>query len=123
MIVATSAAQRQELEQYVGAVRTFMRKHALVLADLTGVGGKDLNSPDPDIAQEARSVEKCWELMAKLGLKHIDLEGPVSRIQSGAECTPQHEKLRNAQKQGQKAEKRPPNRPSRRLSKKVQKDQ
>ena len=59
-------------------VFTFMAKHGLTLVDLTEVGGEDLKSPNPKKAEKARRVEKCWSLMARLGIKFRDLENSPS---------------------------------------------
>ena len=61
-------------------VFTFMAKHGLTLVDLTEVGGEDLKSPNPKKAEKARRVEKCWSLMARLGIKFRDLENSPQPI-------------------------------------------
>lgn len=50
----------------VTKVTEFMRKQRLTLADLTEYGGEDF--ADPSRAKMAHSVDKCWALMAQLGL-------------------------------------------------------
>jgi hypothetical protein len=56
-----------------------MRKHRLSLADLIDIGGEDLRSADPKRRRKALHVEKCWALMARLQVKHIDLETMLPR--------------------------------------------
>jgi hypothetical protein len=60
-------------------VSTFMRTRGLTLIDLIEVGGEDLKSVNPGRVKKARDVEKCWSLMAKLGVKYADLEHSPSR--------------------------------------------
>jgi hypothetical protein len=52
----------------------YMKRQKVSAQDLTEIGGEDLNSPNPACASKARSVAKCWELLARLGLEHSDLE-------------------------------------------------
>jgi hypothetical protein len=52
-------------------VYEFMERHRLTVADLTEYGGEDLRIPRRKA--KARQVERCWELMASLGVKHADL--------------------------------------------------
>jgi hypothetical protein len=50
-----------------------MRRAKLSAADLLGIGGADLKSPDPSRAEKARAVERTWALMASLHVMHADL--------------------------------------------------
>lgn len=61
---------REALEQ----IAAFMSKHKLGEDDLVNYGGAELKSPNQRIQRRARSVEKCWELMARLGVKAVDLD-------------------------------------------------
>jgi hypothetical protein len=78
-----NAAERQIHAQAVGQVGEYMRKHRLSLADLIDVGGEDLRSADPGVAGKARAVSRCWELMARLQVTHIDLETALPRPRPG----------------------------------------
>ena len=60
------AAQRKQLELNVGQVRAFMRLHSLKDRALM----VDLQRSD---LQLARDVEECLTLMARLGVKYVDL--------------------------------------------------
>jgi hypothetical protein len=68
-----SAADRAKAIAVAQTV-AFLNKRKVVLDDLIGVGGEDLKSADPRRAEKARHVEKCWSLMAKLGVKFVDIE-------------------------------------------------
>ena len=57
---------------HVQKVKVFMTASKLALDDLTEYGGQDLR--DTSRRKKARAVEMCWELMARLGVKHLDLE-------------------------------------------------
>jgi hypothetical protein len=72
-----SAAERERL---VNATRVFefMAKRKLELEDLLNHGGAELKSPDAKIAEKARRVEKCWELMAQLSLDFVHLENGMN---------------------------------------------
>jgi hypothetical protein len=61
----------------VAEVLSFMAKRGLTLVDLIEVGGEDLKSSDPKKSEKAKSGEKSWGLMAKLGVKYVDLENSV----------------------------------------------
>jgi hypothetical protein len=74
-----NAAERQIHTQAVGQVHEYMRKHKLSLADLIDVGGEDLRSADPGLAGKARAVSRCWELMARVRVTHIDLKTALPR--------------------------------------------
>jgi hypothetical protein len=52
----------------VDEVLAFMRKNRIKSDDLAKYGGVELKSIDPAIAGKARCVERCWELMARLGV-------------------------------------------------------
>jgi hypothetical protein len=69
-----SPAQIREHTQAVAEVREYMRQRRLAVADLVEIGGEDLRSSNPALAGKARLVERCWALMARLGVKHVDLE-------------------------------------------------
>jgi F0F1-type ATP synthase beta subunit len=69
-----SAADRARHAQAVAEVFRFMRKRKLTLADLIEVGGQDLQSPDSQIVNRARAIEKCWALMAQVSVSYSDLE-------------------------------------------------
>jgi hypothetical protein len=60
------AEQRKQLELNVGQVRAFMRLHSLKDRALM----VDLQRSD---LQLARDVEECLTLMARLGVKYVDL--------------------------------------------------
>jgi hypothetical protein len=66
--------------QAVVEIFDFMRRHKLTLADLIEVGGEDFRSPDSQIANRARAVSRCWEMMARLSLKFADLETVAGEI-------------------------------------------
>jgi hypothetical protein len=57
----------------VDHVLELVRRLGLSPADLTAYGAEDLRSANPARAGKARCVEKCWALMARLGVKYIDL--------------------------------------------------
>ena len=78
----------REREQAVAVNRVFnyMRQHKLSLADLTEYGGEDIPNPklpekicSPARVKKARAVERCWELIARLGLTFAALEFEPSR--------------------------------------------
>jgi hypothetical protein len=64
---------QREHDAHVEDVRDFVRRMKLDCGDLIGIGGDDLASANPARAGKARAVERCWALMARLGVKHIDL--------------------------------------------------
>ena len=75
------SAQQKQRAQAVAEVFEFMRRRHLVLADLTEYGGEDLPNPklpervcNPARVKNARAVERCWELIAQLGLTFETLE-------------------------------------------------
>jgi hypothetical protein len=74
-----TAAQMREHAQNVEQVLEHMRRLRLSPDDLVNYGGEDLRSRDPVRSGKARCVEKAWALMARLGVKHIDLETAISR--------------------------------------------
>ena len=51
-----------------------MKNGGLTLEALIETGGEDLKSPNSLLVEKARHVEKCWSLMAKLGVEYADLE-------------------------------------------------
>jgi hypothetical protein len=69
-----SAADRTRQAQAVAEVFQFMCRRRLALPDLIEVGGHDLQSPNSQIANRARAVEKCWALMALVSVSYADLE-------------------------------------------------
>jgi hypothetical protein len=72
----------------VGEMFDFMAKTGLTLADLVEVGGADLKSANPRMAEKAKRTEKCWSLMAQLGVKYADLENsPRPPIQPAGRCS------------------------------------
>ena len=82
-----SAADRARHAQAVSEILDFMRYRHLVLADLTEYGGEDLPNPklpgrvcNPARVKNARAVERCWELMARLSVKFADLEAAPQPI-------------------------------------------
>ena len=56
------------------AIFEYMRKHGVTLADLTELGGEDLQHRDPVIVEKARAVERAWGRIAAVGLRFVDLE-------------------------------------------------
>ena len=64
----------QKPRQAVVEIFDFMRKSGLALQDLIEIGGAELKSSNPKTREKARRLEKCWSLMAKLGVKFADLE-------------------------------------------------
>jgi hypothetical protein len=69
---------RTKVAPIVAEVFAFMEEKGVVLADLIEVGGEDLKSTNPKKLEKVRRVEKCWTLMAKLGVKYADLENSPS---------------------------------------------
>lgn len=67
MIGRTKNAHAQAVEQ----VREYMRSRKLTLTDLIEIGGEDLRGGP--LRKRALHVEKCWALMARLEVKHVDL--------------------------------------------------
>ena len=67
----TSAMKERALA--VAQVSHFMERTGLVLADLIDVGGEDFASSNLIRAEKARRVERCWSLMARLGVKYAYL--------------------------------------------------
>jgi hypothetical protein len=63
-MLTTSQSREQAIA--TAQVSEFMRKRRLSLADLIEIGGK---APKP----KARHVEKCWSLIAHLGLTYAVL--------------------------------------------------
>jgi hypothetical protein len=74
-----TAAEMREHAQNVERVFGHICRLRLSPDDLTGYDGEDLRSRDPARSGKARCVEKTWALMARLGVKHIDLETAISR--------------------------------------------
>jgi len=83
-----SAAQIREHAHAVEQVREYMRRHRLSLADLTEMGGEDLRSTNPKRRRKALHVEKCWALMARLHVRHVDLESAFGREGDATEQCP-----------------------------------
>ena len=67
-----NATQLREHAQAADQVADFMRRHGLSLADPIEIGGEDLR-PTSAIRGKAHCVERCWEMMARLHVKHADL--------------------------------------------------
>ena len=72
-VVAVSAEERARAIA-ANQVGEFMRKKKLSLDDLINVGGAELKSSDPRLKERALRVLRCWELMARLGVKYVDIE-------------------------------------------------
>ena len=70
--------QQKAHERAVVEIFEFMRKRGLSLEELIEIGGEDLKSSNPKKVEKAKRVEKCWSLMAKLGVKYADLENSPS---------------------------------------------
>lgn len=68
-----STVIEREHARMIAQIREYMRQKKLTPDDLIEIGGEDLRSVDPARAGKARCVEKCWALMARSGVKHIDL--------------------------------------------------
>jgi hypothetical protein len=70
-----SPSQERELEQRVAQVRDYMRTRRLKPTDLVELGGEDQRTDNaPEQRRRAFGVERTWELMAHLGVRHSDLE-------------------------------------------------
>jgi hypothetical protein len=61
-----------ERDSPVQQVREFLDRYRLTPQDLIDIGGEDLR-PGSKLRGKAHSVEKCWALMARLGVKHADI--------------------------------------------------
>lgn len=68
-----TAAERAERLSNINSIFEFMKANALVLADLTEIGGGDLKGSRKQ-RQKARLVEKCWELMAQHSVTYAMLD-------------------------------------------------
>jgi hypothetical protein len=73
-----SAAERARQAQAVAEILDFVREHGLVLDDLIEIGGEDHRSANPTQAGKARAVSRCWELIARLGMKYAALDPATS---------------------------------------------
>jgi hypothetical protein len=71
MLTLTQQRARAAAAEQVFAL---LHRYRLTVEELTEIGGADLKSPDPARAGKARCVEKAWALMARLGVKHVDIE-------------------------------------------------
>jgi hypothetical protein len=60
----------------VREVSDFLHRHGLALDDLVNVGWEPRFRLNPKslAAEKCRRVARCWELMARLGVKFVDLE-------------------------------------------------
>jgi hypothetical protein len=87
-----TAAQTREHQQHIDQVCDFMRRHRLSLDDLIDIGGEDLCSSDPGRTGKARCVEKCWGLMARLGVKPIDLQDTAGQSPDSSARRQRHRK-------------------------------
>jgi len=63
-----------EREQAIEEVLAFMQKHKLTIADLIECCGSQLKSPNRRIADRARRIDRCWDLMARTGVRYANLE-------------------------------------------------
>jgi hypothetical protein len=63
-----TATQSREQNAAAAEVFAHMRKNKLALANLIEIGGEDLKSP------KVRHVERCWALIARLGITYAVLE-------------------------------------------------
>jgi hypothetical protein len=68
-----SATQIRQHQQHVDQVLEFMRRRGLSVDDLVEYGGEDFKSSNSRRVEKAGRVEKCWALMAWLGVNHVDL--------------------------------------------------
>ena len=95
------AAAKRAVEQ----VREFMHQRRLALVDLTAYGGEDLPLPNservcnPGRLKKARAVERCWELIAKIGLTYEVLES--APIANSAPPPPNHRTQRPPTRRGE----------------------
>jgi hypothetical protein len=66
----------------VQEVLEFLERYRLTPQDLVEIGGEDLR-PGSKLRGKAHRVEKCWEMMARLGVKHAEISAdeptPVPR--------------------------------------------
>jgi hypothetical protein len=70
-----SPSQERDLAQRIEQVRDYMRARRLKPADLVECGGEDQRAGIPEERRRrAFGVERTWELMASLGVRHCDLE-------------------------------------------------
>jgi hypothetical protein len=69
-----TARQMRELAQHVDQIHAFMRQRGLSLGDLTEIGGEDLRSSNSRRVEKARRIERCWALMAQIGVKCDELQ-------------------------------------------------
>src|SRR5262249_35720842 len=70
-----SPSQKRELAQRVGQIRAYMRTPHPKTADPVELGGEAQRTDKaPDLRRRAFGVERVWELMAGLGVRHSDLE-------------------------------------------------
>jgi hypothetical protein len=95
--VVGAAMSAEDRARVIAASRVaeFMRKKKVTLDDLINVGGADLKSSNSKLAEKARRVSKCWELIARLEVKFADIEhfeqsprpipGLEARIRRGSE--------------------------------------
>jgi hypothetical protein len=61
-----------ERNRAVQQVLDLLDRYDLTPQDLIKIGGEDLR-PGSKLRSRARRVEKCWEMMARLGVKHTDI--------------------------------------------------
>ena len=61
-------------QQAIEEVFKLMHRHKLTIADLTECCGSQLDSPNRKIADRARAVSRCWDLMAREGVKYSQIE-------------------------------------------------
>jgi hypothetical protein len=67
-------AKSREHNHHVAEVAAWMRRWGLSVNDLIEIGGEDLRAGNPIRVEKARRVERCWSLMAKLGVDFRDFE-------------------------------------------------
>jgi hypothetical protein len=85
----------RERAQAIEQIVEFMRAKKLTAGDLIEIGGEDLRSSSPTRSEKAHRVEKCWALMARLGVKYADLSpeqpskiGPFDGLHKGGGLSP-----------------------------------
>jgi hypothetical protein len=71
---------RNPREQVMEPVLRFMRRNGLELEHLTDIGGEYLKSPVPTQREMAGRVSRCWELIARNGVKFAELVTAVGSM-------------------------------------------
>jgi hypothetical protein len=67
-------------ETAIEEVLKFMHRHKLTISDLTECCGSQINSSNRKIADRARAVSRCWDMMAREGVKYSQIEIPAPKI-------------------------------------------